>query len=257
MYRRCIASNRNNAEFDRLIVGSNYVKDQAIASGYLPAQIEVLPYFTELPAEVSAPQDSRMILFMGRIEREKGLSYLLEAVSRMQTSWKLVIAGDGGDLAWAKRRVFELRLTDRTEFVGWVQSEGRSSLFEECSVVAIPSIWPEPFGLVGIEAMSHARPVVAFRVGGIPDWLEDGRTGYAVPPNDVQQMASRLSYLLEHPTVVWEMGRCGRQSVEQRFCSDRHITHLIEILGRAVADAASVGSDGGSVRHVGSSLGSV
>jgi colanic acid/amylovoran biosynthesis glycosyltransferase len=105
--------------------------------------------------------------------------------------------------------------------------------------------------------MSHARPVVAFRVGGIPDWLEDGRTGYAVPPNDVQQMASRLSYLLEHPTVVWEMGRCGRQSVEQRFCSDRHITHLIEILGRAVADAASVGSDGCSVRHVGSSLGSV
>ena len=232
-YRRCVEANRNNAEFDRLIVASDHMKEQAVASGYAPSQIEVLPYFTELPP-ASPPGDGHTILFLGRIEREKGVDRLFEAVSRMRTQWRLVIAGDGTDLERAQRRARRLGLSGRVEFLGWVSGESRSKLFRQASVVAVPSVWPEPFGIVGIEAMSHGRPVVAFRVGGVPEWLEHEVSGFIVKPYDVDELAGRLTYLLDQPLLAQAMGARGREAAESRFGRDRHIARLIGILRNTI-----------------------
>lgn len=243
-YRRCVEANRNNAKYPKLIVASEYVKQQAVASRYPPTQIEALPYFTELP-ELSTAADNgkNSILFVGRVVREKGLDRLLSAVSLVRTSWCLIVDGDGMDLGRTKSIAHSLGLSGQIEFAGWADRERHLRFYREASVVVVPSIWPEPFGLVGIEAMSYGKPVVAFKIGGIPEWLEDGVTGFLITPYDVKQMADKISYLLEHPDLAHRMGMKGRTKVEQEFNMKKHITRLLEIY-REVSDGRTQPPDG-------------
>ena len=237
-YRRCVEANRNNANYRKLIVASEFVKRQAVATGYPAGQIEVVPYFTPLPERwPSACEGERghpglvggTVLFVGRVVREKGLDHLLSAFSQVRTSWRLLVAGDGPDLGRAKRLARRLRLDSRIEFAGWADRELLSRFYREASLVVLPSIWPEPFGLVGIEAMSYEKPVVAFKVGGIPEWLQDGVTGFLISPFDVREMAERINYLLEHPEVAQKMGMKGRARVEREFSEEKHMTRLLNI----------------------------
>ncbi len=229
-YRRCAEANRNNAKYPKLIVASEYVKQQAVASGYPANQIEALPYLTGLP-ELSTVADNgkNTILFVGRVVREKGLDRLLSAVSLVRTSWRLIVYGDGMDLGRAKSIAHILGLSGQIEFAGWADREQHLRFYREASVVVVPSIWPEPFGMVGIEAMSYGKPVVAFKVGAIPEWLEDGVTGFLITPYDVKEMAEKINYLLEHTDVAHQMGMRGRAKVEQEFNQETHITRLLEI----------------------------
>jgi glycosyltransferase involved in cell wall biosynthesis len=241
-YRRCVDANLNNAAFSRLLVASQYVKEQAIGSGYSEDALEVVPYFVK-PADPSAigPGDGKTILFVGRVAPEKGLQLLLRALARMPEKSRLVVAGAGGDLDQCKRFASRMGLTHRTEFLGWVDTGGLPALYSNAAVVAVPSVWPEPFGIVGIEAMSHGKPVVAFRVGGIPEWLEHGVTGFAVPPRDVGEMARRLTYLLDHPDIAHEMGQQGRRSADENFNPERHVAQLVDIF-REVMNARTSGA---------------
>jgi glycosyltransferase involved in cell wall biosynthesis len=239
LYRRCVDANQNNTGYARLLVASQYVKEQAVASGYPPGQLEVLPYFVKTPEVPAAPEQvDKTILFVGRVTREKGLDYLVRALALVRVPSRLVVAGEGSDLDRVKRLAGRLGLTKRTEFLGWVTGQALSSLFASSSVVAVPSIWPEPFGIVGIEAMSYAKPVVAFQVGGIPEWLEHGVTGFTVTPYNVRELAMRLTYLLDHPQIANEMGFRGREVVMERYTPEKHVTRLIQI-SREVIDARS------------------
>lgn len=237
-YRRCVEANRNNAPYSRLIVASAYVKLQAVASGYPASQIEVLPYFTNLPmlrgfggggtTGRREPSDG-MILFVGRVVREKGLHHLLSALAMVHIPWQLVVAGDGPDLDRVKKLARRLGLQKQVVFAGWAQREHLAELYQDATVVVMPSVWPEPFGIVGIEAMSFGRAVIAFNVGGVPEWLQECATGFLVKPYDVKEMAEKINYLLKHPDVAHEMGMRGRKRVEQEFTKENHIARLLEI----------------------------
>ena len=96
----------------------------------------------------------------------------------------------------------------------------------EASVVAMPSLWPEPFGLVGIEAHAAGRPVVASATGGVCDWLQDGVSGLFVKPGDVRALAAALSELLADPARQQAMGEAGRALVAARFTPERHVAAL-------------------------------
>lgn len=229
-YRHCVEANRNNAHYTKIIVGSEYMKHQAVASGYPIDRIEVLPYFTGLPEIFTASNNGeKKILYVGRVVREKGLDRLLAAFSLVRIPSRLIVNGDGMDLWRAKKIAHRLGLDDRTEFSGWIDREKLSQYYQKASIVVVPSVWPEPFGLVGIEAMSYGKPVVAFNVGGIPEWLEDGVTGFLIQPYNVKEMAERIDYLLENPDVAREMGMQGRKRVEAEFSKEKHIARLLEI----------------------------
>jgi len=244
LYQRCVEANRNNASYSKLIVASKYVKQQAMSSGYPASQIEVVPSFTELPVfSPTVDNGAKTILFVGRVVREKGLDHLLSALSLVCTPWRLVVCGDGPDLSRVKRLAHRLKVDRCIEFAGWTDRKLLLQLYREALVVVIPSLWPEPFGMVGIEAMSYGKPVVAFNVGGIPEWLKNGETGFLVKPYDVKEMAEKINYFLEHPDVAREMGMRGRKRVEQEFNKENHITRLLEIY-REASDARAQPPDG-------------
>jgi glycosyltransferase involved in cell wall biosynthesis len=128
------------------------------------------------------------LLFVGRLERSKGLDVLLEssawAAERLDRPVRLLIAGEGSRADRARReaaRLTSLNPRFTVEFPGWIDDAARSAAFSSADLLLIPSTWPEPFGLAGVEAASAGVPAIAFDVGGIPAWLSDGVNGRLVP----------------------------------------------------------------------------
>ena len=101
--------------------------------------------------------------------------------------------------------------------------------------MVVPSIWPEPFGLVGIEALAAGRPVVASATGGIVDWLQDGVNGLAVAPGSPRALASALNELLADPARQQTMGAAGKRMVAERFTPERHVSALLQAYATARA----------------------
>ncbi len=127
-----------------------------------------------------------------------------------------------------RRLARRLGVNERVCFTGWLGAEELARELAEASVVVMPSVWPEPFGLVGIEALATGRPVVASCTGGIGDWLEDGVNGLCVKPGDPRALARALNELLSDPVRQLEMGAAGKQMVAARFSRQRHLAALLD-----------------------------
>jgi glycosyltransferase involved in cell wall biosynthesis len=227
-YDRAERLNAHNQSYARWIVASDYVKQEAVRTGYAQERIDVVPCFTTLPAVVTQPRKGH-VLFVGRLVREKGADLLFDALALLKGNWKCTVVGDGIASAAVRQHARARGLDGRVTFAGWLNGNALSAAFDDASVVAVPSRWPEPFGLVGIEAMAHARPVVAFRVGGIPDWLADGVTGHLVEPGDVRDFSARLDKVLQSPGDAAIMGARGRARVESDYTADTHLRQLSPI----------------------------
>jgi glycosyltransferase involved in cell wall biosynthesis len=164
---------------------------------------------------------------------EKGLRLLIQALAGMETEWRLVIAGEGEEREPCRMLAEQLEVADRISFLGWISSSAMAANLQACACVAVPSLWPEPFGRLGPEAFLHGRPVVAFAVGGVPDWLEDGRTGFLVAPGDTAGLAHALYSLLESPASCLRMGQHARQRALAAWKADAHAKRLLSVFDHA------------------------
>jgi glycosyltransferase involved in cell wall biosynthesis len=185
----------------------------------------VVPYFpTIAPKPGSGDAQRPRVLFAGRIVAEKGVDVLIRAACDVDAQF--VICGDGRGLGTVRALARSLGVEERMSFMGWLDPERLADEFASASVVVVPSLWPEPLGGVGIEAMASGRPVVASATGGILDWLVDGVTGLCVAPGDERALAQALNELLADPERRLAMGAAGRDAVAARFSPERHVAAL-------------------------------
>jgi len=227
-YRRTREANARLQMYPRVIVASEFVRQLAVTNGVASDQVTVIPYFTHAPDTVE-PSRSRTVLFVGRVTPEKGVELLIDAMRTVPGAWQLVIVGDGMSMPRVRRAVVAAGLTDRVTFRGWLNGDALAQAYREAAVVVVPSRWPEPFGIVGIEAMAQARPVVAFRTGGIPEWLHEGDGGHLVPPGDVSALAAGIGALLEAPEDAARLAMRGRARVIADYSDAAHLARLIPV----------------------------
>jgi glycosyltransferase involved in cell wall biosynthesis len=200
------------------------------------------PLFSTVPTvRGSGHEHRRRVVFAGRVVRPKGVAVLLRAARAVEGEF--VICGNGSGLPAMRRLAGRLGLHERVTFAGWLGPAELARELAEASVVALPSLWPEPFGLVGIEAHAAGRPVVASATGGVSDWLEDGRTGICVRPGDVRALAGVLSELLADPRRQDAMGEAGRRSVAERFTEQLHVAALLDAYAAAQRHWRQAGAD--------------
>ncbi len=222
------------------VVASNYMKQRLIQHGFQPEQVTVVGYFTNLqplPA-VSLNGQLPIISFVGRMDRYKGIDYLLRALTRVSTPFRCSVIGDGYYLPYCKKLARTLGLSDVVDFVGWLSTQEIAAHLRAVSVSIVPSIWPEPFGIVGIEAMMCSKPVVAFDVGGISDWLKDGKNGYLVPVKNTILLAEKIEALLRDPQTAANMGAEGYRLVTSTFSKNQHFERLLSVFRKAAATRA-------------------
>jgi glycogen(starch) synthase len=127
------------------------------------------------------------------------------------------MAGDGPDKGMLEALARRLGLAGHVEFPGWVAPDRVASVINMSTLVVMPSRWPEPFGLVALQAAQMGRPVVACRVGGLPAVVEHGRTGLLVPADDEQAMADAIERLLSDPLSVKRMGEHACRQARAKF----------------------------------------
>ncbi len=214
--------------YDRHIVKSRYMRDVLVSNGFNRDRISVLPLCTEIVESKDLLPKNR-ILFAGRIAPEKGLDILCEALKSLPMYFKATFAGGGIIENDIKRLVDRLGLRDKVDFVGWLSPAELSKAYLESTVVVVPSMWHEPFGLVGLEAMAHGRPVIAFNVGGIPDWLEHGETGFLAKQGDIEGLASRIRLILGDHGLAVKLGQNGKRIIKEKFNSKQNTRNLLSI----------------------------
>ena len=221
-------------QVNRLLVASTYMKNLLVQNGFDPGRIELLPLFVKAtPVELSMASQEReslpIDLYVGRLEREKGIPYLIKALSLAKALCQLMVVGDGTLKGEYGALAHRLGVGDRITFAGWLSRPALEKLYKQSRMLAFPSIWPEPFGLTGPEAMAFGTPVVAFAVGGVLDWLEDGRNGFLVEPKNSAQLAQKMDVLLQDRMLAQRMGEYGRQQVARKYSVDHHIKCLLEV----------------------------
>jgi len=180
--------------------------------------------------------DVPTVLFVGRVSREKGLDHLLRALALVQkTPWKLFVAGTGQDLIRCRQLASALGIEGRVRFAGWLTEYDLEQAYATAALVAVPSLWPDPYAMVGPEAMIRGRPVVAYASGGIPEWIIPGQTGLSVPTGDIPGLASALRKLLTDADRREAMGRRGRDWVIAAHDPDNHVRDLGAVIRHAIA----------------------
>ncbi len=225
---------RRNHVLDACLVGSRFMRDELAMNGFPPDRVHIVPPAVRVPGSSPpvGPAGHR-ILFVGQVIRGKGVDLLLQALARVDGPWDLDVVGDGNARPGLEAMVRDLGLGDRVRFHGFVASEGLAPLYDAARIVAVPSRWPEPFGMVGLEAMHRGRPVVAFAVGGIPDWCLDGETGLLAPDRDVPALADRIGRLLRDDGLAGRLGARAREVASERFGFEGYLDRLASLLAGA------------------------
>jgi len=216
------------------VVLSHFMGGNLLRNGFSSEKIHLLYPVIETAepvGSVSAENGPLKILFLGQLIRGKGADLLLDALERLAIPWQAQLAGEGSDRGLLEDRVKSSpRLRDRVVFSRWLTDP--ENAVKSCDVVVFPSRWQEPFGLSGAEGASCGKPVVAFDVGGVREWLDDGVTGFAVPEKDTAAMAEKLELLGCDPRLRREMSEAGRRLVGERFSSGRFLSCWDDLMKR-------------------------
>jgi glycogen synthase len=183
-----------------------------------------------------------VVLFVGRLEPRKGIDVFLDACATLlaeRPTLRIRVAGaddrpgpDGRSYrdAWAARAGSDAAAI---EFLGETDDDVLAELMDEATVVVMPSRY-ESFGLVVVEAMMHGRAVVASRIGGISELVDDGVTGLLVPVGDADALAAALAKIVDDPDLAHRLGQSGRLRFVDRLTAEAAATRLIAVLRDAI-----------------------
>ena len=237
----------------RIVRGSDAVTAiSTYTAGRLRAQVPgVDPAIIPFGAAVDAPAEPPPytydgarpfeLLFVGRLVERKGVHLLLDALASLPPERRPVlhVVGDGPDGPRLREQAERLGLGDRARFHGFVPTDALQRRLETCDAFVLPAVVDakgdtEGLGVVLIEAMSYARPVIASAAGGIVDIVEDGRNGLLVPPGDAAALAKAIGRMMEDPARARALGLQGREDAAARFSWDAIADRLASIY-RAVA----------------------
>jgi glycosyltransferase involved in cell wall biosynthesis len=230
------AAIRAHRDVRRLMVGSHWMARELVMNALDPQRVAIVP---PIPADLAEarpipPSAEPEVLYVGQVIRGKGVDLMLKALARVSGDWHATVVGTGNHLDACRALARTLKIAERVTFAGWVPHQALENYYARAAVCVVPSRWPEPFGMVGVEAMARGRPVVAFAVGGIPDWLADGVTGILAPAADTAALGSAIAALLGDRERAAALGRAGLERVRTQFQPAHYLDRLIEILGAAV-----------------------
>lgn len=234
------------------VAGSRFIRDVGVRNRlFRPEDVTVIPYSSRmtagdatdadrarLRAELGLPPGAPLIALVGRVEDQKGADLLVRAVPAVAAAVPdahVVVVGDGTRRAEVEALAAALGVADRVHFTGW--RHDLADVMRAVDVLALPSRW-EAFGIVNLEAMAAAKPVVGFAVEGIPEVVAHGETGLLSPPGAVDDLARDLVRVLTDRELAARLGAAGRRRFLEQFTPEAmvaaHVALYDELLGRSL-----------------------
>lgn len=220
----------------RIVMPSRYLQDVAALHGFPADRLRVVANISVPPlpggeAGASPP----LILFVGSLLPAKGAHLVLDALALVaDRPWRAAFVGEGPERGALAAQALRLGLADRVELAGTLDRAGLDRLYRRCSMLVHASTMPESFGLVGVEAMGHGKPVVGFDLGGVGEWLIDGKTGLAAMPWSVGDLAGAIRRLLDDPALAARLGLAAQMRVRDRFSPQRFLADTLAVYAEAI-----------------------
>ena len=244
-----------------IVTLSAHMADEMLRHGIPRSRVHVVRPFVVHQSEASAypgaTSDACRLLFIGRLEPLKGVGRLLaalEAVARHLTRpVRLVIVGDGAERGKLEAEAKTLcEKNDRLDvrFAGWQDEQGKAELLSQTDALVVPSIWPEPFGLVGLEAAATGVPAVAFATGGIPEWLHENENGCLATAAGARPdaLADAIVRCVGNAEVL-ERLRAGARAGAARWTLDDHLAGLERVFETVLRTSDARGFQSSLMEH--------
>ena len=207
---------------DRFIALTAFVRDKFVEAGFPAERIEIKPNFTADPGERGPAGAGEYALFVGRLSPEKGLATLLDAWR--DVDFPLRVAGDGPLAARVRAAA-----PPGVQILGRLDAAEVGRQMDGARFVVVPSEWFETFGMVVIEAFARGRPVLASRIGGMAELIDEGVNGHAFEAGSRRGLVEAAARLAAHPDRCALMGRAARETYLRRFTPTINHRRLIEI----------------------------
>lgn len=230
---------------DLFLCASSFIRDRVLAMGFPEARTRV--HYIGVDCSMIRPRDpteeTRTILHVARLVEVKGTRHLIGAFARVAQRFadvELAIVGDGPLKASLQAQASSLGIGARVRFLGRLPYPAVLGWMRKAAMLVLPSVRTssgrvEGLGMVLLEAAATGVPAVASRIGGIPEGVVDGETGFLVPERDEEALAERIGSLLEDRAMRLSMGARARAIVEERFDLRRQ-TDLLEAHYDSVLD---------------------
>ena len=234
LYNRCV---------DGVVAISRAIGELLARAGVTQNKIRCIPSgidpgkFSAIVNSRPAADDAFVVGCLAALEDRKGHRYLFEAAALLKMhglNVRYAIAGDGSRRAQLEADVARLGLIDQVRFLGFITDP--LGFFASVDLLAMPSLY-EGLGVAALEAMAAGRPVVATRVGGLPESVVDGTTGFLVPPRNPAALAEAITKFIQSPSLAQKMGSSGRERVRQQFSLEHmakeNESYYYELVGRS------------------------
>jgi glycosyltransferase involved in cell wall biosynthesis len=224
------------SRIDRFIAPSCFLRGKLVEAGFDPARIECVANFIDLERYAGRPEKD-YFCYIGRLSYEKGVDVLIRAAAKLPAG-RLLVVGDGPEADALKALALELG-AGRIEFAGRRSGDEVGRILAESQFAVLPSRWYENLPYAVMEAFASSRAVVASRIGGIPEMVEDGVSGLLVPPGDEDALGAALARMLGDARLRAEMGRRGRERAERLWGREAHYERIEGIYRDVIAKKRS------------------
>ncbi len=223
---------------DLFLTPSHYTRDQFVAGGFDAERVMVRPNVTSRVAGSTPSAGGGFALYAGRLSEEKGIGTVCEAWEVLaKEGISLRVIGDGPEAPRVQRSADRGDLT----WLGRLPRDQTQAMMAQASVVIVPSICPETFGRSAVEAYAAGTPVIVADIGGLPEVVEDGQTGYRFKPGDAVDLASKVRRFYDQPSLAGRMGLAAQALYESMYTSDRIYAQMLTIFERALELARVLG----------------
>jgi glycosyltransferase involved in cell wall biosynthesis len=209
------------------ITSTNFMKVHLVNSGFKEENIRVIPNAIRLNDHSTKISKGKYIAYVGRLSSEKGINILVGAAR--ESGLPVRIAGKGpikGNLIKES--------PENVKFVGHLNEKKLKNFYKEAKFLVVPSICLEAFGLVIIEAMKEGLPVLASRIGGIPEIIDDGISGMLFEPGNVRDLKDKMKLLWNNNEICKSLANAGSKKIIHEFSEEKYYKNLIKAYRQAV-----------------------
>ena len=211
---------------NKFIVPSQFYIDKFVEWGWPAEKFSYVPNFVDVDSYLPEYKTGDYFLFFGRLGHEKGVDTLINAAHKAKV--KLVIAGTGPEIELLRQLATSLNAD--VEFLGYVSGEPLKKVVQESRAIVIPSEWYENAPMSVLEAYSLAKPVIGANIGGIPELIEDGKTGFIFESASTGQLSEILNRVNTMPDdALLKMGRNARELACERYTIEHYIERILKL----------------------------
>lgn len=215
-------------KIDKIITPSEFYKLKLIQDGISKNKIEAIHNFINIDDYNVKIEDEGYALYYGRIIKEKGIMTLLKAFKNIKNH-KLYIAGTGPDVEKVKKYIEENNLEDRVKLLGFLDSKGVKEYVRKSRFIVVPSIWYENCPYSVLETLAMGKPIIGSNLGGIPELVQNEKTGLIYKYNNKKELEEKMNYLFENKEKALEFGINAKEIAKNEFSKENYYKKIMKI----------------------------